>query len=293
MAATGGPMIRSIGIFAKPHREQIGGKIPELVRWLRAQGVEVFCDRFAAEFAGGNARGLTQEELMSQVDLLVVLGGDGTLLTAAHAASEREVPILPVNFGKLGFLTTVNLDELYATLEDVLGGEYETWKHMMLEVEVSRNGRPIELRRGLNDAVLTKGLPAHMIDFELLVDDLFVCSFRADGIIFSTPTGSTAYSLSAGGPIVSPLLEAFVVTPVCPHMLTNRPLVLPSTARLAAQFTGGDEPAYLTVDGQLAAELRHHDSIRVRKSAKSLRLVRPPQRTYFEVLRNKLRWGEQ
>ncbi len=286
-------MIRSIGIFAKPHRERIGAKIPELVRWLRAQKVEVFCDRFAADFAGGGAPGLSQDELMERIDMLVVLGGDGTLLTAAHAASERGVPILPVNFGNLGFLTTVTLNELYATLEQVLDGEYETWKHMMLEVEVSRNGRPIELRRGLNDAVLTKGLPAKMIDFELLVDDLFVCSFRADGIIFSSPTGSTAYSLSAGGPIVSPLLEAFVVTPVCPHMLTNRPLVLPSTARLAAQFTGGDEPAYLTVDGQLAAELRHHDSVRVRKSAKCLSLVRPPQRTYFEVLRNKLRWGEQ
>jgi NAD+ kinase len=286
-------MIRSVGIFAKPHRERIGAKMPELVRWLRGQGIEVFCDRFAAEFAGGGAPGLTQDELMSRIDLLVVLGGDGTLLTAAHAASERDVPILPVNFGNLGFLATVALDELYPTLEQVLAGESETWKHMMLEVEVSRDGRPIERRRGLNDAVLTKGLPAHMIDFELLVNDLFVCSFRADGIIFSTPTGSTAYSLSAGGPIVSPLIEAFVVTPICPHMLTNRPLVLPHAARLAAQFTGGDEPAYLTVDGQIAVELRHHDSVRVRKSAKHLRLVRPPQRTYFEVLRNKLRWGEQ
>ena len=225
-------MIRSVGIFAKPHRERIGSKMPELVRWLRGQGIEVFCDRFAAEFAGGGAAGLAQEELMARIELLVVLGGDGTLLTAAHAASEHDVPILPVNFGNLGFLTTVALDELYVTLEQVLAGECETWSHMMLEVEVSRDGRPIEQRRGLNDAVLTKGLPAHMIDFELLVDDVFVCSFRADGIIFSTPTGSTAYSLSAGGPIVSPRLEAFVVTPVCPHMLTNRPLVLPDSARL-------------------------------------------------------------
>ena len=286
-------MIRSVGIFAKPHRERIGAKIPELVRWLRGRGVKVLCDRFAAEFAGDAASALPPDELTDRIELLVVLGGDGTLLTAAHVASEHDVPVLPVNFGNLGFLTTTVLDELYPTLEEVLAGRWETTRHMMLEAEVTRDGRPIEPRRGLNDAVLSKGLTAHMIDFELLVDDVFVCSFRADGIIFSTPTGSTAYSLSAGGPILTPELEAFVVTPVCPHMLTNRPLVLPHTARVAAQFNRGDEPAYLTVDGQIAAELRHRDSVRVRRSAKHLRLVRPPQRTYFEVLRNKLRWGEQ
>ncbi|HVB34227.1 MAG TPA: NAD(+)/NADH kinase [Patescibacteria group bacterium] len=284
-------MIRSVGIFARPLREKIGPRLPELVQWLKDRKIEVFCDRFAAEFTG--AVPLAQEELMARIDLLVVLGGDGTLLTAAHAASERDVPVLPVNFGKLGFLTTVALEELYPTLGQVLGGEYETWTHMMLEAEVSREGQATERRRALNDAVLNKGLPAHMIEFQLLVDDQFVCNYRADGIIFSTPTGSTGYSLSAGGPIVSPVIEAMVVTPVCPHMLSNRPLVLPSTARLAAQLTAGDEPAYLTVDGQIAAELRHGDTVRVRRSEKHLRLVRPPQRTYFEVLRNKLRWGEQ
>jgi NAD+ kinase len=287
----GGLMIRSVGIFAKPHREKLGARLPELVQWLKDRKLEVYCDRFAAELA--DAAPLAQQELMSRIDLLVVMGGDGTLLTAAHAASERDVPVLPVNFGKLGFLTTVALEELYATLEQVLSGESETWTHMMLEAEISRDGEAVERHRALNDAVLNKGLPAHMIEFHLMVDEQFVCTYRADGIIFSTPTGSTGYSLSAGGPIVSPVIEAMVVTPICPHMLSNRPLVLPASARLAAQFTAGDEPAYLTVDGQLAGELHHGEIIRVCKSEKHLRLVRPLRRTYFEVLRNKLGWGER
>lgn len=282
-------MIRTVGIFARPHREKIGPRLPELVRWLKERELTVYCDRFAAQFADAVPMG--QEELMARIDLLVVLGGDGTLLTAAHGASEHDVPVLPVNFGKLGFLTTVTLEELYSALERVLCGEYETRRQMMIEAEVSRDGQIIERRRALNDAVLTKGLPAHMIEFQMLVDDQFVCSYRADGIIFATPTGSTGYSLSAGGPIVSPVIEAMIVTPVCPHMLSNRPLVLPPAARLAAQFTAGDEPAYLTVDGQIGAELRHRDTVRVRKSEKHLRLVQPEQRTYFEVLRNKLGWG--
>ncbi|HVC00429.1 MAG TPA: NAD(+)/NADH kinase [Candidatus Dormibacteraeota bacterium] len=284
-------MIHSVGIFAKPHRKKIGPSLPALVQWFQERKLEVHCNRFAAEFT--DAAPMGQEELMARIDLLVVLGGDGTLLTAAHAASERDVPVLPVNFGKLGFLTTVTNEELYSTLERVLGGDYKTRKHMMIEAEVSRDGQIIERRRALNDAVLTKGLPAHMIEFRMLVDDQFVCGYRADGIIFATPTGSTGYSLSAGGPIVSPAIEAMIVTPICPHTLANRPLVLPPGARLAAQFIAGDEPAYFTVDGQIGAELRHQDTVRVYKSEKYLRLVQPTQRTYFEVLRNKLGWGER
>lgn len=260
------------------------------MQWLKERELEVFCDRFAAEFTG--AAPLPQEELMARVDLLVVLGGDGTLLTAAHAASDRNVPVLPVNFGKLGFLTTVTLEEMYSTLTQVLCGQYRIWPHMMIEAEVSRDGHSVEGRRALNDAVVTKGSPAHMIEFQLLVDDQFVCSYRGDGIIFSTPTGSTGYSLSAGGPIVYPEIEALVVTPVCPHMLSNRPLVLPADARLAVHFFAGDEPACLTVDGQIGAELRHNDTVCVRRSEKHLRLVQPAKRTYFEVLHSKLRWGE-
>jgi NAD+ kinase len=289
-SVAGGLMIRSVGIFARPHREKIGTRLPELVEWLKARQLEVFCDRVAAELS--NATPMGHEELMARIDLLVVLGGDGTLLTAAQAASEHDVPVLPVNFGKLGFLASVTLEELYATLEQVLGGDSETSTHMMLEAEILRDGRATERRRALNDAVLIKGRPAHMIEFQLLVDDQFVCGYRADGIIFASPTGSTAYSLSAGGPVVSPAIEALVVTPVCPHMLSNRPLVLPSVSRLAAQCTAGDEPAYLTVDGRLGPELRHGDTICVRRSEKHLRLVRPLRRTYFEVLRSKLGWGE-
>ncbi len=164
---------------------------------------------------------------------------------------------------------------------------------MMIEAEVVRDGQVVERRRALNDAVLTKGLPAHMIEFQILVDDQPAGTYRADGVIFATPTGSTAYSLSAGGPIVSPAIEAMIVTPVCPHMLANRPLVLPAGSRLAAQFVGGDEPAYFTADGQIGAELRRHDTVRVSKSEKYLRVVQPTKRTYFEVLRGKLGRGER
>jgi len=290
---SGGRMIRSVGIFAKPHRERIGSKMPELVRWLRGQGIEVFCDRFAAEFAGGGAAGLAQEELMARIELLVVLGGDGTLLTAAHAASEHDVPILPVNFGNLGFLTTVALDELYVTLEQVLAGECETWSHMMLEVEVSRDGRPIEQRRGLNDAVLTKGLPAHMIDFELLVDDVFVCSFRADGIIFSTPTGSTAYSLSAGGPILHPSLGAIVIVPICPHTLSDRPIVVSSDSVIEVVLTGGNQNVHATFDGQEMFSLNDNDHVFIRRSETPVKLIHPSGRSHYDVLRAKLHWGEK
>jgi NAD+ kinase len=283
--------IRSVGIIAKPLQEELRTVVPELVRWLEARDVRVFLDEEAADAAG--LKGLAREALAGKTELLVVLGGDGTLLAAARVAVDSNTLILPVNVGGLGFLTSVTLDELYPLLEQVLAGEQQTGERMMLLAEVVRDGAVRERYRALNDAVLNKAALARMIDFDLHVDGSFVCSSRADGIILSTPTGSTAYSLAAGGPILDPMLSAFVVTPICPHMLTNRPLVLPDTVRIEVTFVAGEEPVYLTVDGQVGVELKRRDVIRVTKAAKKLRLIRAPHKSYFEILRSKLRWGER
>jgi NAD+ kinase len=291
MAASMSTTIRTVGIIAKPLREELGTVVPELVRWLEARGVRVLLDEAAAEAAG--LRGTPRESLAGKTELLVVLGGDGTLLAAARVAVDWNTLILPANLGGLGFLTSVTLDELYPLLEQVLAGEQQTSARMMLLAEVVREAEIIERYRALNDVVLNKAALARMIDFDLRVDGSFVCSSRADGIILATPTGSTAYSLAAGGPILDPLLDAFVVTPICPHTLTYRPLVLPDTVRIEVNFVSGEEPVYLTVDGQVGVELKQRDIIRVTKAAKKLQLIRAPHKTYFEVLRSKLRWGER
>jgi NAD+ kinase len=235
---------------------------------------------------------LPREQLPGQVDLLVVLGGDGTLLAAARLA-ERPVPILPVNLGGLGFLTSVTLEELYPILEQVFEGRNRISERVLLEVEVLREGKIVERQRALNDAVLNKGTLARMIEVDLHIDGTYVCRYRADGLIISTPTGSTAYSLAAGGPIVYPLVEAFLITPICPHMLTNRPLVIPNTSTIEVEFQAGEEPVYLTLDGQVGVELTRGDRVAARKAGTKLRLVRPQRKTYFEILRNKLKWGER
>jgi NAD+ kinase len=304
-------MIRSVGIISKPRPDEVGKVVPQLVKWLEDHKVEVVYDQETATCvkpAGAAAAGaeggkppcyapfanrmLPREQLPGQVDLLVVLGGDGTLLAAARLA-ERPVPILPVNLGGLGFLTSVTLEELYPILEQVLEGRNRISERVLLEVEVLREDKIVERQRALNDAVLNKGTLARMIEVDLHIDGTYVCRYRADGLIISTPTGSTAYSLAAGGPIVYPLVEAFLITPICPHMLTNRPLVVPNTSTIEVEFQAGEEPVYLTLDGQVGVELTHGDRVAARKAGTKLRLVRPQRKTYFEILRNKLKWGER
>ncbi|HJY88324.1 MAG TPA: NAD(+)/NADH kinase [Candidatus Acidoferrales bacterium] len=304
-------MIRSVGIISKPRPDEAGKVVPQLLKWLEDHGLEVFCDpetvtcvtsatAVAAGAKGGEPTGclpaanriLPREQLPGQVDLLIVLGGDGTLLAAARL-TEGSVPILPVNLGGLGFLTSVTLEELYPILEQVLEGRHRISERVLLEAEVLREGKVVERQRALNDAVLNKGTLARMIDVDLHIDRTYVCRYRADGLIISTPTGSTAYSLAAGGPIVYPLVEAFLITPICPHMLTNRPLVIPNTSEIEVEFQAGEEPVYLTLDGQVGVELRYGDRVAARKAGTKLRLVRPQRKTYFEILRNKLKWGER
>ena len=220
-------MIRTVGIISKPRREELREIVPGLVEWLQARALTVHQDTETAGSVGAGEAGLSREELAERVDLLVVLGGDGTLLAAARAARGRNLPLLAVNLGALGFLTAVTLDEMYPTLEQVLAGKHEEDCRRMIMAELIRGGQTLATYHALNDAVLNKGAIARMMDFEVFVDGQFVCNFKADGMIFATPTGSTAYSMAAGGPITYPTVEDFIMTPICSHTLTNRPVVLP------------------------------------------------------------------
>jgi NAD+ kinase len=287
-------MIKTVGIISRPRREDIALVVPPLVNWLQAHGAKVTCDSETSDCLGAlDVQARKREELPGCTDLLIVLGGDGTLLSAARLAAERKVPILPVNLGGLGFLTTVSQDETYSILEEIFAGRHRVSERVMLEAEVVRGGAVIRRQIALNDAVLNKAALARIMDLELRVDGEYVTTYKADGLILSTPTGSTAYSLAADGPIVYPTVEAFIVTPICPHTLTNRPLVIPDSALIEVDFKAEDDAVFLTLDGQVGIELLRGDHVRVRKAAQKLLLVRPAKKTYYQILRSKLKWGER
>ena len=285
-------MIRTVGIISRPQREQIAAVVPRLLEWLRAHKLQVLCDEDTADCLADPAQRRPRSELAAVTDLLIVLGGDGTLLAAARAAAPRRVPILAVNLGGLGFLTAFAEAELYPALEQVLAGRHEIIERAMLCAETLRDGKSAERQVALNEAVINKGTLSRMIYLDMHIDGAFVCRYRADGIIISTPTGSTAYSLSAGGPIVHPSVAAFVITPICPHTLSDRPLVVPDSAQVEVRFEGAAELVHLTLDGQVEMELQAGDRVRVVKAEEPLKLIRAPQKNFYEVLRNKLKWAE-
>ena len=287
-------MVRIVGIVSRPRREDIARVVPPLLEWLRAHGAETICDLETGDCVGALAgRTIERNELPEHADLLIVLGGDGTLLSAARLAAERRVPILAVNLGGLGFLTTVSQDELFPILEEIFANKHRISERVMLAAEVVRGGSIIRQQMALNDAVLNKEALARIMDWQLRVDGEYVATYKADGLIVSTPTGSTAYSLSAGGPIVYPIVDAFVVTPICPHTLTNRPIVIPDSVTIEIGFQSGENNAFLTLDGQIGIELSQGDRVILRKAPNRLCLVRPAKKTYYEILRNKLKWGER
>lgn len=284
---------KKIGIVSKPKKVEIREIVPQLVKWLRERGIEVSIDKETGSILESSEKCLTRNELPGKVDLLVVLGGDGTLLAAARALYRREVPIFAVNLGDLGFLTVVTRDELYPALDCVLSGNYRSERRVQIEGELVRTDEVLSSFRALNDVVLNKGAIARIQDFEVYADGEFISNYKSDGLIVSTPTGSTAYSLAAGGPVVSPFVEAFIITPICAHTLTNRPLVLRDSARIEIVVKSQREAAYLTVDGQVGIATHSEDIIRVRKSDSYVELIQPPQRNYYEILRQKLKWGER
>jgi len=287
-------MIRTVGIIARPRREDIARVVPPLIAWLNVHGATVVCDSETGDCIGTLAGDTLKREAIPEcADLLIVLGGDGTLLSAARLAAPCKVPILAVNLGGLGFLTTVSQDEIYEILEEIFTDKHRVSERVMLEAEIVRGGAVIRRQIALNDAVLNKAALARIMDLELRVDGQYVTTYKADGLILSTPTGSTAYSLAAGGPIIYPIVEAFVATPICPHTLTHRPLVIPDSAKIEIEFQAGGEDVFLTLDGQIGVELFQGDHIQVQKAPDKLYLVRPAKKQYYEILRSKLKWGER
>lgn len=288
-AASSGPSaITDVAVCLKPSQPQAAGTVRGVVKWLTDRGLRVRGDEEVAAFTGEAAA--PREALVATAQLVIVLGGDGTLLSVARATGERGVPILGVNLGTLGFLTEITLDELFAALDRVLRGDFVVEPRMRLDVRAQRGGEELASFLALNDAVLTKADLARMIDLETRAGGVVVTTYHADGLIVATPTGSTAYSLSAGGPILLPELEAFVLTPICPHTLTQRPIVLPEDAEIEIRVRSRVE-AQLTVDGQQGIVLREDDVVSVRRSAHPVHLVVSPFRSRFDILREKLGWG--
>lgn len=291
------PAIRRVGIVVKPRLDGGPRVVRDLVTWLTGRQIAPVLDEASAAVDGSGAhRAVSAEALPSEVDLIVVLGGDGTLLATArrNALAGVDVPVLAVNFGSLGFLTETTLPELYGALERVIAGNAAVETRMMLHMRVVRDGSVRHQTPVLNDVVVNRGPLSRMTDLSVHVDDLFVARFKADGLIVATATGSTAYNLSAGGPIVHPHVDAIVLTPIAPHTLTNRPVVLPATAALTIQpIISGGEDIFVTADGQTGYPLSAADAVTVTRADRVLRLVRSTERSYFGVLRQKLKWAER
>jgi NAD+ kinase len=287
-----GKSFQTIGIISRPRRSNLSVVAPPLLKWLEEHGVQALYDEETAGSLPGSAKGKTRQQVADASQLLLVLGGDGTLLAAARLAAPRGIPILPINMGSLGFLTSFTIDELYPALEDTLGGRFSVSERVMLYVELERGGKVIESQKVLNEVVVNKGALARMIELELRIDADFVCRYRADGLIVASPTGSTAYSLSAGGPIVHPGVESFIITPICAHMLSDRPLVVRDSSCIEMKLSGNTESVFLTLDGQRGIPLQATDVVRISRAKELLKLIQPPRKSYFEILRSKLKWGE-
>jgi NAD+ kinase len=282
-----------VAIVCKPNKGELARLLPELVAWLSHHGYDPLLDHEGGQYCPGAASSELALMPAWKPELVIVLGGDGTLLAAARAFVATDIPILSVNLGYLGFLTEVRLVDLYSTLESWCEGCHDLDERSMLHAELWREESMIRSFEALNEIVVSKGDIARMGDFAVELDGKRVAQFRADGVIVSTPTGSTAYTLAANGPILTPNVDALVVTPICPHLLTLRPIVVRGDASLTVRVAGVPDLALLTVDGQLAVELHRGDEVRCRKSKHTVKLVRLGDAGFFEALRNKLSWGEQ
>jgi NAD+ kinase len=283
--------MKRIGIICKLSRKEPQDILKALLPWLKQRGCEVFVDSETA--AQINVRGYDRKEIPSLVEVVLVLGGDGTMLSVNRLVADKGIPVLGVNLGSLGFLAEVNKEDIFTSVEKMLAGGCRVEERLMLKAMIQRKGEIIEEYRVLNDVVINKGALARIIDLETFIDKTYVTTFKADGLIISTPTGSTAYSLSAGGPILYPTLESIVITPICSHTLTNRPIVLPDQVVLEIGLKSMSEDVFLTLDGQVGCSLKPDDIIEIRKADYKARLLVPGEKGYFDVLRTKLKWGER
>ncbi len=279
-------------IISRPARPEVAGIVPELLGWLRGHGYQVIVDPETAKYSDGQKEVLRSEMSAQPLDLVIVLGGDGTLLSAVRATAAVDVPLLGVNLGSLGFLTDVPLASLFPMLDAIAQGSAAVEQRSLMQCDLLRDEKILGTYMAFNDAVVNKTALARLNNYDLFVDGVFVSSYRADGMIVATPTGSTAYSLSAGGPVLMPSVKAFVVTPVAPHSLTHRPLVVPDSAVVEIRLRSDEEVAYLSLDGQPGLDLKDGDKVRCRRSEHSVSLFRTSA-DFFHVLRSKLKWGER
>jgi NAD+ kinase len=288
--------MKRIGIIAKQNKPEAVAIVRNLMEWLQAKKMEVYIEEEMENLltphpSGTNLYVMGKKEIPSQAEMIIVLGGDGTLLSVARLVGDHEVPILGVNLGGLGFLTEITLEELYRVLERVIQGDFVTDERVVLNAAVIRRGERLAEFVVLNDAVINKGALARIIDLETTINGEYLTTFKSDGLIISTPTGSTAYSLSAGGPIVYPSLHCMIITPICPHTLTNRPIVIPDDVEIRAFLKTKQQEVILTLDGQQGFSLEYEDVVEVRKAEGRILLIKSPYRHYFELLREKLKWG--
>jgi len=284
--------VKKIGLFVKRHHQDAVMVAGEVCDWLTRRGIEVLAEEALAD-ALPAARRCPDANIPTEADLIIVLGGDGTLLSVSRLVDERRTPILGINLGSLGFLTEITRDEVNAVLGQLLAGELEISERLRLDVAIRREGEEIARYRVLNDLVINKGALARIIDMEAWVDNTYLTTFKADGLIVATPTGSTAYNLAAGGPIISPALHCLVISPICPHMLTNRPIIVSDEALIRIQVKFQHEEVALTADGQVGMPLHGGDIVEIQRSPHPTLLVLSPTKDYFQILRTKLKWGER
>lgn len=283
--------IRSVAVVAKLHVDEAGEVVNALAEWLGKRNIRIVVEQLLAREIHREAETFALNKIPTDVDMVLVLGGDGTLLSVARGMRNRQLPILGVNLGSLGFLTNVVVKDLYATLEAILDGRYRVDHRIMLRSTLIRKGEVIAKEVVFNDVVITKGAIARIIEVGVDIDDHFVAVTRADGLIVSTPTGSTAYSLGAGGPILYPSLDAVILTPICPHTLTNRPVVVSDRSEIHLTLRGDPGEVYVTFDGQTSEPMQPGDVVQVRKSRSAVKLIQLENHNFFQVLRNKLHWA--
>lgn len=281
-----------IGIIAKNNIEEPFEITKKLSNWLKERGVEVYVEKELGKKIR-HPNSIDRTDIPELVDVILVFGGDGTFLGVAREACKYGTPILGINLGGLGFLTEVTVEELYPMMERIIDGDYEVEDRQMLITSIRRGKKNIGTYEVLNDVVINKGALARIIDLAIYIEDSHVTTYKADGIILATPTGSTAYSLSAGGPIVHPGIPVTIITPICPHTLTNRPLVVSSKMKVEIKVTTQEPDTYLTLDGQIGLRLKTGDLIEVKRTDTSVKLIKSPFRDFFSILKTKLMWGER
>lgn len=285
--------IKRIGIITKTTSPHAQGVMDGLVPWLRDKGLSVAIQEEYAGLAGGTVSEFPKDLIPGRSDMLLVLGGDGTLLSVARLVEGHDLPVLGVNLGSLGFLTELAIEELYPSLRNVLEGDYRVEERVRLDVQLVRKGETVGGYMVLNDVVINKGALARIFDLDTFVNGERLTTYKADGLIVSTPTGSTAYSLAAGGPIVEPTLNVIIISPICPHTLTNRPLVVPGGSHIELRLLSDSGKVFLTLDGQEGTQLLTGDRVLIKESASRAKLIRTGSKSFFEVLSTKLHWGRR